>query len=162
MKYPATFDSSFWVHAVYLHLLEFLLQDYKLVCTPAVEREIGRSNPTGLQLRTLLAQGTIQRGSAQTEQITLYGDGERAAINLALETNRLLLIDDWRPSEAAQEYGVEVVHSLVYLVRLYAQNRLTTERTLEGLASLARRGTMRPAWILGALHMIAMLRVPTR
>lgn len=162
MKRHATFDSSFWVHAVYLNLLEFLLQDYDLVCTPAVEREMGRGNPTGLQLRTLLAQGTIQRGSAQAEQITLYGDGERAAINFALETNLLLLIDDWKPSEAAREYGIEVVNSLVYLVRLYGQGRITAERTLEALASMARRGTVRPAWILGALQMVARLRAPTR
>jgi predicted nucleic acid-binding protein len=38
----------------------------------------------------------------------LYGDGERAAINLALERKFLLLIDDWRPYEVAQASGIEV------------------------------------------------------
>jgi hypothetical protein len=37
---------------------------------------------------------------------------QRAAISLALERKFLLLIDDWRPYEAAQEAGVEVVNSL--------------------------------------------------
>jgi hypothetical protein len=37
----------------------------------------------------------------------------------------LLLIDDWRPYEAAQAAGVEVINSLAYLVALYEQKRIT-------------------------------------
>jgi predicted nucleic acid-binding protein len=57
----------------------------------------------------------------------VYGDGERAAINLALERKFLLLIDDWRPYEAVQAAGIEVVNSLAYLIGLYEQNRITWE-----------------------------------
>jgi hypothetical protein len=38
-----------------------------------------------------------------------------------------LLIDDWRPYEAARAAGVEVVNTLAYLVQLYAQERMTVE-----------------------------------
>lgn len=40
----ATLDSSFWVHAVYLDLIEALLSDFELICTKAVEEELGRDN----------------------------------------------------------------------------------------------------------------------
>jgi predicted nucleic acid-binding protein len=62
---------------------------------------------------------------SRSERINLYGDGEGAAINLALERKVLLLIDDWRPYEAAQPAGVEVINSLAYLVGLYEQKRIT-------------------------------------
>jgi predicted nucleic acid-binding protein len=105
MKRGATFDSSFWVHAVYLDLVDFLLSDFDLTCTKAVEKELGRDNPTSLRLKTLLAGRSIKQAAPKSERIKLYGDGERAAINLALEQKLLLLIDDWRPYEAAQAAG---------------------------------------------------------
>jgi len=115
----ATFDSSFWVHAVYLDLIEYLLSDFKLTCTKAVEDELGRDNPTSRRLKALLTDKRIKRAAPRSEKIKMYGDGERAAINLALEQKVLLLIDDWRPYEAAQAAGVEVINSLAYLVGLY-------------------------------------------
>jgi predicted nucleic acid-binding protein len=108
----ATFDSSFWVHAAYLDLIEFLLSDFELICTKAVEDELGRDHPTSRRLEALLADKSIKRAAPRSERIKLYGDGERAAINLALERKVLLLIDDWRPYEAAQAAGVEVINSL--------------------------------------------------
>src|SRR4029453_2096416 len=104
----ATFDSSFWVHAVYLELVEFLLSDFELICTKAVENELGRDNPTSRRLKALLADKSIKRAAPRSAKIKLYGDGERAAINLALEQKFLLLIDDWRPYEAAPATGIEV------------------------------------------------------
>jgi predicted nucleic acid-binding protein len=88
----------------------------------------------------------------------LYGDGERAAINLALEQKFLLFIDDWRPYEAAQATGVEVVNSLAYLVGLYEQKRITLERALQALARMTRRGTLRPEWIHSALRVVTEIR----
>jgi predicted nucleic acid-binding protein len=158
VKRGATFDSSFWVHAVYLDLVEFLLQDYELFCTPAVENELGQANPTGLRLKALLADGLIKPDKVRWEKVKLYGDGERAAINLALDRRLLLLIDDWKPYQAAIEYGVEVVSSLVYLVRLYEQDRISAERVLDALAKMMRRGTVKPEWILEALKMVALIR----
>ena len=112
MRRRATFDSSFWVHAVYLDLVEFLLADYELICAAAVEKEMGKDNTTSLRLRGLLANNSIQRAIPRAEKIRLYGDGERAAINLALERNLLLLIDDWRPYEATRAAGVDVINSV--------------------------------------------------
>ena len=88
----------------------------------------------------------------------MYGDGERAAINLALERKVLLLIDDWRPYEAAQAAGVEVINSLAYLVGLYEQKRITLERALYALAKTTRRGTLRPEWIQSAVRVVAEIR----
>jgi len=154
----ATFDSSFWVHAVYLDLIEFLLSDFELICTKAVEDELGRDNPTSRRLKALLADKSIKRTAPRSERIKLYGDGERAAINLALERKVLLLIDDWRPYEAAQAAGVEVINSLAYLVGLYEQKRITLERALHALAKTTRRGTLRPEWIQSAIRVVAEIR----
>ncbi len=154
----ATFDSSFWVHAVYLDLIEFLLSDFELICTTAVEDELGRDNPTSRRLKALLADKSIKRAAPRSEKIKLHGAGEKAAINLALERKFLLLIDDWRPYEAAQAAGVEVVNSLAYLVGLYEKKRLTLERALHALARTTRRGTLRPEWIQSAVRVVAEIR----
>jgi predicted nucleic acid-binding protein len=154
----ATFDSSFWVHAVYLDLIEFLLSDFELICTKAVEAELGRDNPTSRRLKALLADKGIKRAAPRSERIKLYGDGERAAINLALERKLLLLIDDWRPYEAAHAAEVEVVNSLAYSVGLYEQKRIPLERALQALAKTTRRGTLRPEWIQSAVRVVAEIR----
>lgn len=158
MRRGATFDSSFWVHVVYLDLVDFLLEDYELICAAAVEKELGRGNPTSLKLKALLDEKSIQRSTPRSVKIKLYGDGERAAINLALERNLLLLIDDWRPYEAAQAAGVDVINSLAYAVQLYQQDRLPLERVLGAVGKLARRGTLRPEWIQAALKVILQIR----
>jgi predicted nucleic acid-binding protein len=154
----ATFDSSFWVHAVYLDLVEFLVSDFELICTKAVENELGRDNPTSRRLKALLADKIIKRTEPRSEKIKLYGDGERAAINLAWERKLLLLIDDWRPYEAAQAAGVQVVNSLAYLIGLFEQRRITLERVLHDLARTTRRGTLRPEWIQSAVRVVAEIR----
>ena len=154
----ATFDSSFWVHAVYIDLVDFLLADFELICAKAVENELGRDNPTSHRLKALLTDKRIKRAAPRSEKIKLYGDGEKAAINLALERKLLLLIDDWRPYEAAHAAGVEVVNSLAYLAGLYEQKRITLERALQALARMTRRGTLRPEWIHSALRLLAEIR----
>jgi predicted nucleic acid-binding protein len=158
MKRRAAFDSSFWVHAVYLDLVDFLLSDFELVCTKAVEKELGRENPTSLRLKALLADRSIKRAAPKSAKIKLYGDGERAAINLALERKLLLLIDDWRPYEAAKAAGVEVVNSLAYLVGLFEQKRITAEQVLHALVKITRRGTLRPEWIQSAVRIVSEIR----
>lgn len=158
MRIEATFDTSFWVHIVYLDRLDLLLADYELICTEAVARELGRNNPTSLRLQVLLTAGAIQAATPRVEPLTLYGEGERAAINLALERHLPLLIDDWRPYEAARVAGVSVVNTPAYLVQLYSQGRLTLNQVLGDLGRLARRGTLRPEWLQSALEIVAEIR----
>jgi predicted nucleic acid-binding protein len=141
-----------------LELVEFLLSDFELICTKAVENELGRDNPTSRRLKALLADKSIKRAAPRSAKIKLYEDGERAAINLALEQKFLLLIDDWRPYEAAQATGVEVVKSLAYLVGLYEQKRISLERALQALARMTRRGTLRPELIHSALRVVTKIR----
>ena len=135
-----------------------MLSDFELVCTKAVERELGRDNPTSLRLKALLTDRRIKEAAPKSEKIKLYGDGERAAINLALERKLPLLIDDWRPYEAAQAAGVEVVNSLAYLVGLYEQKRITLEQVLNALVRITRRGTLRPEWIESAVRIVSEIR----
>jgi predicted nucleic acid-binding protein len=158
MKPGATFDSSFWVHAVYLDLLGFLFDDYDLFCALAVEKEIGGANSTALRLKSSIREERVRRTKARKETLMLYGEGERAAMNLALERRLILLIDDWKPYRAALESGIEVVNTPVYVVRLYRQKRVGDERGLELLAKLAKRGTIKPEWITAALDMVALYR----
>jgi predicted nucleic acid-binding protein len=106
----------------------------------------------------LLIAGAIQAATPRVEPITLYGEGERAAINLALERHLPLLIDDWRPYESARVAGVSVVNTPAYLVQLYAQGRLTLNQVLGDLGRLARRGTLRPEWLQSALEIVAEIR----
>src|SRR5262245_4888313 len=140
----ATFDSSFWVHAVYLDLMEFLLSDFELICTKAVENELGRDNPTSHRLKALLSDNSIKRAAPRSKKIKLYGDKERTTINLALERKLILLIDDWRPYGTAQTTRIKIVNSLAYLVRLYEQKQITLEQTLNALTKTTHRGTLRP------------------
>lgn len=158
VKRVATFDSSFWIHAVYLNLVDFLLEDFDMICAKEVERELGRDNPTSRRLKGLIADKQINLASVKLVKMKLYGDGERAAINLALEREIPLLIDDWRPFEAARSGGVEVVNSLSYLVQLYKQGRLSVEKVMEGLGRMAKRGTIKPEWINFALEVAAEIR----
>jgi hypothetical protein len=123
-----------------------------------VARELGRDNPTSLRLKALLADRSIKQASPKSEKIKLYGDGERAAVNLSLERKLLLLIDDWRPYEAARTAGAEVINFLAYLVGLYEQKQITLERVLNALARITRRGTLRPEWVQSAVRIVSEIR----
>lgn len=162
MKQGATFDTSFWVHAVHLNLVECLLEDYALVCPTAVETELGKDAPSAVRLKTLCAEGLIRRAEPRAERIKLYGHGERAAINLAVERELLLLIDDWRPYEAARAAGIKTVNTVAYLAHLCAQDRLSAEQVLAALAKMARRGTIRSEWIAAGLKLVAEIRQQRR
>lgn len=157
MRRDAVFDSSFWVHVVYLDIVDFLCADYTLLCPRAVARELGRENSTSRRLKEYVNAKTIQLATPKTAKIALYGDGERAAINLALERQLLLLIDDWRPYEAARAAGIEVVNTPAYLVQLYNQGRISLERILGDVARLTRRGTLKAEWLHAALTLAAAL-----
>ena len=158
MRARATFDSSFWVHVVYLDMVDALLEDYHLTCPKAVANELGRNNPTSLRLKALLAEKRIGLATPTSNHITLYGDGERAAINLAIERRCLLFIDDWRPYVAAQAVGVAVANTPAYLVQLYEQARISVETVLSHLNALTRRGTIKPEWVHAALKMTSEIR----
>ena len=93
-----------------------------------------------------------------THAITLSGDGERAAINLALERRWLLLIDDWRPAEAARAAGLTALSSVLYVVRLFDEGRRTTEEVLDAFAFMVRRNSIRSEYLLSALNMVAEIR----
>jgi predicted nucleic acid-binding protein len=114
----------------------------------------GRAVVARLDLRFVGLLGVL----IEAKKLSLYGDGKRAAINLASERKLLLLIDDWRPYEAARAAGVEVANTPAYLVQLYHKGRLSLERVLGDFAKLARRGTLKPEWLQAALKVITELQ----
>lgn len=150
----ATFDSSFWVHTVYLGLVDDLFLDFELLCTRAVEQELGFEHPTGMRLQKLLSAGNIRRRQPKRDQVGLYGDGEREAISLALEEGLVLLIDDWRPYEAAHQAGVAVINSVALLLGSYERDRRSLEQTLWLMRRIASRGTLRPEWIRNGIEVL--------
>lgn len=158
LKSKATFDASFWVHAVYLNLVDSVHHDYDLMVTPQVETEIGAGNATGNRLQALIEARRIRRGRASVNLVQLYGHGERSAINLAVEKHLLLLIDDWRPADAARALGITTLSSILYLVRLYDEGRRTAQEVLDGLSFMARRNSIRPEYLLSALRLLAEIR----
>ena len=86
MKRRAAFDSSFWVHAVYLGLVDYLLEDYELICPRAVEKELGRANPTSLRLRSLLDAYSAQFGQVfRSIPVGCSGDSGRGRSEATLE-----------------------------------------------------------------------------
>lgn len=158
LKTQATFDASFWVHAVALDLVASLCVDYRLAVTEDVVSEVGSTSRTGQCLERLLASRQLARKEPSTQRVALFGIGERAAINLALEENCLLLIDDWRPAEAARALGISTLTSILYLVQLYSRGRRKDAEVLRGFAMLARRNSIRPEYLLAALRLVAEVR----
>jgi predicted nucleic acid-binding protein len=154
----ATFDASFWVHAVYLNLVDSMLQDFTLAVTTEVEDEIGEENPTGQRTQGIGGVQAYSPGRSFGQSIALYGDGERAAINLALERGWLLLIDDWRPAEAARASGLTTMSSILYVVRLFDEGRRTAEEVLDAMAFMVRRNSIRNEYLLSALNVVAEIR----
>jgi len=137
-----------------LDLVDELFLDFELMCTRAVERELGFRHPTGLRLQELLTGRKIKRKQPRGDRVGLYGDGEREAINLALEERVVLLIDDWRPYEAARQAGVAVINSVAFLLGSYERDRRSLEQTLGLMRRIAGRGTLRPEWIRNGIEVL--------
>jgi len=157
-RLKVTFDSSFWVHVVYLGLVDSLLHDYDLEVTREVEEELGTGSVSSEALRSSLASKRIRRGASSIRRVYLHGRGERAAINLALEKGLLLFIDDWRPAATARAASIETLSSVLYLVKLYGQGRRKADEVLDGLAFMARRNTLRRDYLISALRLVAEIR----
>ncbi len=158
VKQSATLDSSFWINAYRAGLLPYVLARYRLFYAPAVAGEIKLEFASGRQFWTLVAEGVLAGAVPQVLGFTEYGEGERAAITLALEhRDWVLLIDDRRPLVAAQKLGVTVVCTPVLVVRLFAEGALTLSKTLEALNELARLHTVSPALLTAAAGQLEIL-----
>jgi predicted nucleic acid-binding protein len=156
VKQNATLDSSFWIHSVVSGLVERLLDDFEIHVTSAVAKELIEDYPSGALLQNRIREGEIHLTDPAIAEITRFGPGERAAINLAIENEGwILLIDDRRPFQAAEELGLSPVASPVYAASLYRRGVLDERVVLAVLARLSARSTVSPQLIELALTQIA-------
>jgi predicted nucleic acid-binding protein len=86
----------------------------------------------------------------------MFGLGERAALNLALEhQDWVLLMDDRRPFLEAVRLGLQVLCTPMLIVQLYTEGTVERREALEALARLAALQTVSPTLSAAA---IAQLR----
>jgi hypothetical protein len=155
----ATFDTSFWINAFRSGLTPHLLGRYDLRYTPEVAGELFESSPGGREFWRLVREGALVTAMSSAQPVREFGAGERAAINLAFEhQDWLLLMDDYRPFQAAVQLGLRVVCTPVLAVALYHEGRLGAEGALALLARLAAMQTVSPHLLAAALAQLAASR----
>ncbi len=147
MKQVASLDSSFWITACGVGVIEFLLDYYRVFACQAVADELlyplrAWEMPTmaSERFQSWLDAGNIalQEPSAPLEWFQV---GENFAAALARERNYRLLIDDQNPYHFAKAHGVICVGTADFIVGLYLQERIAYRQALEMLASLTRFNT---------------------
>lgn len=128
------------------------MERFRLYYNPAVAAELLEEFPSGREFWKLAREEALFEVVPELSQVTEFGPGERAAINLALEhRDWLLLIDDRRPFLEAVRLGLRVLCTPVLVVQLYTEGRLDPRQTLEALARLAGMQTVSPALLSAAL-----------
>lgn len=143
VKQNATPDSSFWINAHRTGLLPHLLQRFQLRYAPAVARELREEFQSGQEFWRLVREGVLLEAFPALDEVAGFGPGERAAINLALEHRKwILLIDDRRPFLEAERRGLQTLCTPVLVVDLYTGGQLTFQQAYEALARLAALQTV--------------------
>ncbi len=156
VKQNATLDSSFWIYSVVAGLVEQLLDDFEVHVASAVASELTEAYRSGARLHRLIREREVHLTDPGTAEMTRFGPGERAAINLAIENEGwILLMDDRRPFQAAEALGLAPIASPVYAASLYQRGVLDERGVLAVLARLSARSTVSPQLIDLALAQIA-------
>lgn len=129
-----------------------MLERFQLYYAPAVGAELREEFPSGREFWRLARDGVLIEAVAHSEQVRTFGNGERAAINLALEhRDWVLLIDDRRPFLEGERLGLKVLCTPVLVVDLHGDGRLSAPQALQALARLATMGTVSPVLLEAAL-----------
>ena len=128
------------------------MERFRLHYTPAVAAELLEEFPRGREFWKRVREEALFEATPEVGQVTEFGPGERAAINLALEhRDWLLLIDDRRPFLEAVRLGLRALCTPVLVSQLYTEGSLDAGKTLEALARLTVLQTMSPALLAAAL-----------
>lgn len=152
MKQNATFDSSFWINADRAGLLTHVLTTYTLHYPPEVATELDPRFRSGREFQRQAQTNMLIQVTPSTEVVREHGQGERAAINLALEhRDWVLLMDDQRPFQTAVRLGLKVVCTPVLVVALFTDGYLDARDALTSLARLAALQTISPHLTAAAL-----------
>ena len=157
VKQSATLDTSFWIHAHKAGLSTSVLDDFELHCSLVVAAELKEDFEAGRLFWKLVQDGQVLRAESRLDAVTMFGSGERSAMNLALEhPGWFLLIDDWRPLEAAQNLGIPAICSPVLVVKMFREGKLQLGEALRSLTRLTRTGTVSPRLLTPAAALLRL------
>jgi predicted nucleic acid-binding protein len=133
------------------------MERFRLHYTPAVAAELLKEFPSGREFWKLVREEALFEVVSGLGQVTEFGLGERAAMNLALEhRDWLLLIDDQRPFQEAVRLNLRALCTPVLVVQLYVEGRLDARQALKALARLAVMQTVSPALLAAALAQLGV------
>lgn len=152
VKQNATTDTSFWINVHRSGLLPHVLERYQLYYAPEVAKELREEFPSGREFWRFVREGILIEAVPNGNEITAFGPGERAAINLALEHRSwTLLMDDRRPFLEAMGLGLRVLCSPVLAVELYSEEVMDEAQVMQALARLTAMQRISPELIRSAL-----------
>jgi predicted nucleic acid-binding protein len=136
-----------------------VLDLFALFYAPAVAAELSEEFASGREFWRLAREGVLTEATPGLDEIRLFGPGERAAMNLALEhAEWLLLVDDRRPLQEAQRLGLKTICTPVLIVDLFHEGRVGLEEALEALARLTAMQTVSPSLLQAALAQLEVER----
>lgn len=131
-KRGASLDTSFWVIACRIGVVQYLFDFYEVHYCPAVRNEIVKGDPARPSLifpqakmfDIFLEDGRLKEAEPR-QRLTVFGAGEAGAIALARERGWDLLINDFRPYHFARSLGVKVVSVPEFCLLLVAAGLIT-------------------------------------
>ena len=114
--------------------------------------ELQEEFSSGREFWGLAREGVLVEASPELQEVTRFGPGEQAAINLTLENRDwVLLMDDRRPFLEAERLGLRVLCTPVLVVDLYMEEKLDARQALEVLSRLAGLQTVSPELLAASL-----------
>ena len=157
VKHSATLDSSFWINAHRAGLLEYVFDRYAVYYTPAVAIELRANFPSGREFWRIVRDGLLVETAPSNDAFTLFGPGERAAINLVSERpDWVLLMDDRKPLIEAQRLGLRTLCTPVLVATLFDVDRVDMGQAIEMLGRLTAMQTVSPTLIQAALAQVGL------
>lgn len=162
-KQNASLESSFWNAGARIGVIPYLFEFYVVHYCRAVEAEICSTDPDRTPLiypQAMLFQvfredRRLHHAEPQ-RPLNLFGQGEAAAIALALENGWDLLINDFRPLQYARGLGIRCVSVPHFVVTICEVGRISPEAALGYLDRLAP--VTSPALIAEARAVIEKLK----
>ena len=155
-RYPAVAcDAGPLIHLDELDSLDLLLDFAQVLVPNSVWAEVSKHRPRGLdpsgsQLRRVLAEGNEPPALTALARSLALGPGEREALQLAVQTPGLVLLtDDAAARLAAEAFRIPVHGSIGVLLRAARFGRRTREQVIATLEGLGDRSSLhiRPALI---------------
>lgn len=131
-KQNASLDTSFWVVACQIGVVQYLFDFYEVHYCPVVREEIASGDPARPSLvfpqakmfQVFMEDGRLKQAKPR-RLFTVFGAGEAGAIALARERGWALLINDFRPYHLARSLGIQAVSVPEFCLVLAAAGLVT-------------------------------------